>query len=114
MHRVDIKPQGAAVTRSLSPPPDCATTAGAATGVMAAPERTDSHEALQAEAAGESSKALVGVAASVGVAMNVTGAVSVEAGFNVDVAEPHAMRKTDIAVITTSLCFMESIFLAAG
>ena len=51
MHRVDIKPQGAAVTRSLSPPPDCATTAGAATGVMAAPERTDSHEALQAEAA---------------------------------------------------------------
>ena len=56
MHRADIKPQGAAVTRSLSPPPDCATTAGAATGVMAAPERpnsrrSDSHEALQAEAA---------------------------------------------------------------
>jgi hypothetical protein len=61
MFRVDIKPQRAAVTRSLSPPPDCATTAGAATGVMAAPERSDSdganshradsHEALQAEAA---------------------------------------------------------------
>ncbi len=61
MHRVDIKPQRAAVTRSLPPLPDCATTAGAATGVMAAPERpdshrvdshgADSHEALQAEAA---------------------------------------------------------------
>ena len=66
MHRVDIKPQRAAVTRSLPPLPDCATTAGAATGVMAAPERpdshrvdshradshgSDSHEALQAEAA---------------------------------------------------------------
>ena len=66
MHRVDIKPQRAAVTRSLPPLPDCATTAGAPTGVMAAPERpdshrvdshrvdshgADSHEVLQAEAA---------------------------------------------------------------